>query len=355
MTAPKVRADYEQLKDAANRFSGQAQAARQTLQSLQRELDVLQGGDWVGQGATAFYQEMGGQVMPTLKRLATALESAQQTTLQISQIMAQAEADAARVLRGDGGDRRGVFGVAAGPVGGSGGAGGAGGAGAAQDHNAPTTTLADAVARMVAEENAAVDRKLSSFSQGVRDLVKRSPTLRAEIFKLDQERYTIKTGALAAGNFTSQHTITIGQPISDAETAAMIAHEVGHAVNDVNLRAHELHMFREEFLQASVDTQMRNEGMAQFNAAQVRAELNAAGGPDIGIPGGQTPDFQQAYDDFVTGKISHAQAVDRMGSLMRSEHVSVPPYTLYPDFYRNAYEFEWDTDIDQPHPPPRRP
>ena len=76
MAAPTVRADYEQLKEAANRFGGQAQAARQALQSLQRGLDVLQNGDWVGQGATAFYQEMSGSVLPTLKRLTSALERA---------------------------------------------------------------------------------------------------------------------------------------------------------------------------------------------------------------------------------------------------------------------------------------
>src|SRR5436309_5817893 len=101
MAPPKVRAHYDQLKAVAGRFGSQAQSAHQTLQFLQQQLDVLQGGDWVGQGATAFYKEMGDQVMPTLRRAAVALETAQYTTLQISQIMAQAEAEAAQVLRGD--------------------------------------------------------------------------------------------------------------------------------------------------------------------------------------------------------------------------------------------------------------
>ncbi len=113
MAVPKVRADYDQLKAAANRFNGQAQAARSSLQALQRDLDVLQGGDWVGPGATAFYQEMGGHVLPTLKRLAAALETAQQTTVQINQVMAQAEAEAARWLRGEGEGQNGALGGAA--------------------------------------------------------------------------------------------------------------------------------------------------------------------------------------------------------------------------------------------------
>src|SRR5207248_2661336 len=169
-------------------------------------------------GATAFYQEMGGQVMPTMKRLAGALESAQQSTLQISQIMAQAEAEAARVLRGTGSGRGGV----AGP----------GGSGAAtpQEIGAAVEQMVDTVGAVFGDKMAAaaakgaaagiagaqaspavkaavtkaleegsVDRKLSSFSQGARDLVKQSPTLRAEVFKLEQNGYTFKTGATADG------------------------------------------------------------------------------------------------------------------------------------------------------------
>ena len=103
MTAPKVRADYQSLQQVAASFGAQSDAARQSLAQLQRQMVVLQGGDWVGQGATAFYQEMDDSVMPTLKRLADALSSAQQSVTQISQIMQQAEADAAEVLRGPGG------------------------------------------------------------------------------------------------------------------------------------------------------------------------------------------------------------------------------------------------------------
>src|SRR5690348_10058971 len=91
MAAPKVRADYQSLQQVASSFGSQADAARTSIQQLQRQMDVLQGGDWVGQGATAFYQEMGDSVMPTLKRLADALSSAQQSVTQISQIMQQAE------------------------------------------------------------------------------------------------------------------------------------------------------------------------------------------------------------------------------------------------------------------------
>jgi uncharacterized protein YukE len=63
---------------------------------------VLEGGDWIGEGAKQFYLEMNSQVLPTLKRLVLALEAANRTTVQINQIMKAAEDEAARVLRGDG-------------------------------------------------------------------------------------------------------------------------------------------------------------------------------------------------------------------------------------------------------------
>ncbi len=127
MAAPRVRVDYEALKQIAQGFSQQADATRQTLQTIQRAKDVLEAGDWIGQGATAFYNEMHGDVLPTITRLVRAFEAGNQAALQINQTMKAAEDDAARVLRGDG--ARGG-GAAAAP--GQAGAAGAGGASAGQ-------------------------------------------------------------------------------------------------------------------------------------------------------------------------------------------------------------------------------
>ena len=358
MAAPKVRADYEQLKSAASRFSTQAQAARQSLQALQREIDVLQGGDWVGGGAAAFYQEMGSSVLPTLKRLAAALETAQQTTLQIHQVMAQAEAEAARWLNGEGvGLAAALAGAAAagaaGPGAGSGsgaaGAGAAGGGAQAAPGDTPLPKpFVDAIAKLVAEENAAVDSKLSMFSQGVRDMVKKSPTLRSQIFQLEKNGFNFKTGPVADGYYMDPNTktIVIDQPLGDADTVSHIAHEVGHGVNaqKIGIPATPT-MTRDEYVRLNVNNLMQNEGEAQLNAAQIRAELKAAGGPDIGIPGSQTAKYQAVYDDYAAGKVTRAEAVNRMATLMGNERVSTPPHQPYRDSYRDAYRKDWDDNI----------
>jgi len=98
VAAPRVRADYEQLRRIAQEFSAHADACRQELRRLQSAKDVLERGDWAGRGARAFYAEMDSEVLPSLSRLFTALGQASQTTAAISAIIQQAEDEAAALL-----------------------------------------------------------------------------------------------------------------------------------------------------------------------------------------------------------------------------------------------------------------
>ena len=102
MGGPVVRADYDQLSQAAGRFRQEAAAVRQTLARVRREQERLQAGDWAGKGAQAFQAEMNRDVLPTLRRLERALEQAAVTTGQIRELMRQTEAEAAAYFRLDG-------------------------------------------------------------------------------------------------------------------------------------------------------------------------------------------------------------------------------------------------------------
>lgn len=99
MPAPKIRTQYDQLGDIARTFGEQAQAWQQTLRSVTQTMEVLQNGDWIGAGATAFYKEMGAEVLPALRRLAEAFSAAQRVTTQINQVLKRAEEEAAAVFR----------------------------------------------------------------------------------------------------------------------------------------------------------------------------------------------------------------------------------------------------------------
>ena len=101
MAAPKIRSDYDQLNQIGQRFGQEGESTRQLIQALRQNLDTLRGGDWIGPGATAFYSEMDGSVMPSLKRLAAAMDSAKQASGQIRQLIQQAEGEASGQLRRD--------------------------------------------------------------------------------------------------------------------------------------------------------------------------------------------------------------------------------------------------------------
>jgi WXG100 family type VII secretion target len=99
MPAPKTRGDYDQLAQISNRFAREYEMAQRALNAVQQQVNTLQGGDWVGEGARAFYAEMNSAVLPSLKRLAKALQSAQQVTQQIGREVKAAEDEASRILR----------------------------------------------------------------------------------------------------------------------------------------------------------------------------------------------------------------------------------------------------------------
>ena len=99
MPAPKIRADHEALAMIAQRFLTEADRTHQTMAGLLRCADVLTAGDWVGRGAAAFNREMESDVLPAVGRLEGALLEAGRLTTQISQVMKQAEVEAAALFR----------------------------------------------------------------------------------------------------------------------------------------------------------------------------------------------------------------------------------------------------------------
>jgi WXG100 family type VII secretion target len=99
MSSARVRAQYDELDQIAQRFSAEAESANALNQTLRRQVATLQSGDWIGPGASAFYAEMSGAVFPALLRLGQALDNAARGARQIQRLFREAESDAADVLR----------------------------------------------------------------------------------------------------------------------------------------------------------------------------------------------------------------------------------------------------------------
>lgn len=93
-----VRADYDDLAQCAKLFNAQNSSLAKANRRIKSAQDSLQGGDWIGKGATAFYKEMDGEVNPSLKRLEKAMAEASNITNQISKVMKGAEDESSKIL-----------------------------------------------------------------------------------------------------------------------------------------------------------------------------------------------------------------------------------------------------------------
>jgi WXG100 family type VII secretion target len=97
--ADETRGDYQQLEQVAQRFSQQADAIQEMIQSTRNSYDVLEGGDWIGAAADAFFSEMTGEVFPAAQRLQEALTTGSEVTNTIAQTLQQADEEASSIFR----------------------------------------------------------------------------------------------------------------------------------------------------------------------------------------------------------------------------------------------------------------
>ena len=99
MAAAKIRANHDEMKGVSATFSQESDAMNAMMENLRSNMDTLEGGDWVGKGATKCYQEMHGKVLPALKRLSLALGEGAKITTAISNVMRKAEKESHDCLK----------------------------------------------------------------------------------------------------------------------------------------------------------------------------------------------------------------------------------------------------------------
>jgi WXG100 family type VII secretion target len=87
-----IRVSYEAMKKYQNSFRGQESAVQQTTQKLTKVIEQLRGGDWIGEGATAFFSEMDSEVIPAMKKLQTAMSEGDRVSKEIEKIQHETEA-----------------------------------------------------------------------------------------------------------------------------------------------------------------------------------------------------------------------------------------------------------------------
>ena len=64
-----IKLDFDAFKNIEGSFRAQETATQETIGKLNKVFEQLRGGDWYGEGATKFFNEMDSQVMPSMKNL----------------------------------------------------------------------------------------------------------------------------------------------------------------------------------------------------------------------------------------------------------------------------------------------
>lgn len=67
MGADVIQANYEELENIATRFGQWAEANAELNSQLALRVQALQQRDWIGRGASAFFDEMTGEIFPTMQ------------------------------------------------------------------------------------------------------------------------------------------------------------------------------------------------------------------------------------------------------------------------------------------------
>jgi len=96
----RIQADYEMLEDIVQQFIRCADAWSAHTQQTRACCSKLMAGDWCGQGAHNFFNEMQNLVFPAVNRLTDALHSASQSTRRIIRELQRAEDEAGRLFQG---------------------------------------------------------------------------------------------------------------------------------------------------------------------------------------------------------------------------------------------------------------
>jgi uncharacterized Zn-binding protein involved in type VI secretion len=178
-------------------------------------------------------------------------------------------------------------------------------------------------------------------------IIARSPTLTAQITELLKDGWTIEYGVAGGGSFCdSDGKRIVIDPNGSGDPAGVVqtlAHEAGHARYTQDPPVGMAGRTRDEYVNGNTNRHLKDEGEATLNNIQVQREINANGGPDIGIAGTQDAQYNQIYDRY-PDPADRDRARQEIGNAFATgERPSTDAGAAnYHDYYSKHYRDQWD-------------
>ena len=175
----------------------------------------------------------------------------------------------------------------------------------------------------------------------------------ADLEAMQRAGWRVEYGAPGSGSFADRSaklvTIDGNDRSSDAAVLQTLAHESGHATYTQDPYVSYEGVSRQEFVDRNVMRSLKDEGEATMTNIDVRNELRAAGGPDIGVAGAQSSDYERVAGQYPNAA-DRDRAREEIGRLFSSgEHPSTSPNETYGAYYGHTYESFYDQNATPPH------
>jgi type VI secretion system secreted protein VgrG len=176
-------------------------------------------------------------------------------------------------------------------------------------------------------------------------LANQSPTLQADLARLQRDGWRIVYGTPGGGSFTTRpNTITIDGALRGNPQAVVqaLSHETGHARYTPEPQVPMTGLTRDQYVSQNTQRDLRDEGAATLENARVRDELRQTSGSDVGIAGTRPNDYQQIYEQRQSGAITEEQARDQIGTIYGQNETTSNSHQNSHDYYSQQYGDAWD-------------
>lgn len=185
----------------------------------------------------------------------------------------------------------------------------------------------------------------TGLGAGVDGLVAKSPTLSDKIDRLQKDGWEIvpREGGGSECDKTNKKIYIDTKNKSGADQTRSLAHEAGHADYTADPYVPMAGKTKQEYVDANVKTQLKDEGEATLTNIEVREEIKANGGPDIGLSGNSAnhPKYESAYEDY-TKSGDRDKAREEIGGIFADGEKTSTTGESYRDYYADTYEKHYD-------------
>lgn len=182
-------------------------------------------------------------------------------------------------------------------------------------------------------------------------IVAMSPLFMQNIQAILANGVVIEYGPAGDGSYFTGDKIVIDGSLKGNPTAVagVLAHESGHALYTQGYTPPD-GLTRQQYVDTNVNHSNKNEAEATLTNIGIRNELLNAGGPDVGINGSQSAQYQQIYDKYPNPADRDTARQEIANVWGNSEVPSVKKddgsyYTNYNDYYGTFYGNWYDTNV----------